>query len=264
MKLQNAYETIRDPTKRREYDLRWSGIRDSLRAKQESDWRQAEAAQAEKKRATEARAKEQKEDIARQERLRRLEQFRWKYDDEIFELSRAIRKLVADLKRLQDQDVENSRKERERNGWWAYLASPILGKEKETDEQKQAREKTRLHRLASNSIKGNELKEKEARLQRLQDALQNVNDKIAAEKKKAEDEKRKVEDEARARRLRMEQEARDRAMHEIMRKFGQSPERTGRMGGERSPRSPRSSSGTRDTRGTRSCTDGGGGGGETP
>ena len=215
MKLQNAYETIGDPTKRREYDLRWSGIRDSLRAKQESDWRQAEAAQAEKKRATEARAKEQEKDIARQERLRRLEQFRWKYDDEIFELSRAIRKLVADLKRLQDQDVEDSRKEKERNGWWAYLASPILGKVKETDEQKQAREKTRLHRLASKSIKGSELKEKETRLQRLQDALQNVNDKIAAEKKKAEDEKRKVEDEARARRVRLEQEARDQAMHEV-------------------------------------------------
>ena len=214
-KLQNAYDTISDPAKRRAYDLRWSGIRDTLRAQQESDRRQAEAAQTEKKRATEARVTEQKEDKARQERFRSLELVKSRYDNDIFELSRVVRKLVADLKRLQDQDDEDLRKERERNGWWAYLASPIYGKVNETEEQKQARETERLHRLASKSIKGSELNEKQAKLQRLQDALQNVNGKITAEKKTVEDEKKKVEDEARARRLRMEQEARNRAMQEM-------------------------------------------------
>lgn len=125
-----------------------------------------------------------------------------------------IRKLVADLKRLQEQDDEDLRKERERNGWWAYLASPIYGKVSETDEQKQTRETKRLDRVASKSIKGSELDEKKARLQRLQDALQNVSGKIAAEKKRAEDEKKRVEYEATARKLKMEQEARDRAMQE--------------------------------------------------
>ena len=214
-KLQNAYDTIGDPAKRRAYDLRWSGIRDSLRAQQESDSRRAEAAQTEKKRATEARATERKEDKARQERFRSLELVKSRYDNDIFELSRVVRKLVADLKHLQDQDDEDLRKERERNGWWAYLASPIYGKVNETDEQQQARETERLHRLASKRIKGSELDEKQAKLQRLQDALQNVNGKIAAEKKKVEDEKKKVEDEARARRLRMEHEARNRAMQEM-------------------------------------------------
>ena len=85
----------------------------------------------------------------------------------------------------------------------------------ETDEQKQERETKRLHRLASKSIKGSELGEKEARLRRLQDSLQDVNGKIAAEKNKAEIEKKKLEDEARARKLRMEQGARNRAMQEM-------------------------------------------------
>lgn len=214
-KLQNAYDTINDPAKRRAYDLRWPSIRDSIRAKQESDRRQAEAAQTEEKRAAEARARKQKEDAALQERLRNFELAKSRYDSDIFELSRVIRKLAADLKRLQDQDEEDLRAERERNGWWAYLASPIYGKESETDEQKQTRETKRLDRVASRSIKGSELDEKTARLQRLQEALQNVSDKIALEKKKAEDEKKREQFEARAREVAAERDARVRAMQEM-------------------------------------------------
>ena len=214
-KLQNAYDTISDPTKRRAYDLRWPSIRDGLRARQESEKRQAEASQAEAKRAAEARARKQQEEKAREERLRNLEQNRRKYDHDIPELSRVIRKLVADLKRLKDQDDEDARKERERNGWWAYLTSPIYGKVKETDEQKQERDNKRLQRNAAKTIKESDLAVKEAKLQKLQDALRDVNGRIAVEKKKVEDEKRRVEAEERARKIKIEQEARDRAMREF-------------------------------------------------
>ena len=213
-KLQNAYDTIGDPSKRRIYDLRWPSIRDGLRARQESEKRQADAAQAEEKRAAEARAKRQQEDRAREERLRNLEQNRWKYDGDIFELSRVIRKLVADLKRLKEQDDEDARKEKERNGWWAYLRSPIYGQVKETDEQKQERDNKRHQRNAVKRIKESDLAEKEARLRNLQDALRGVDSRIAVEKRKVADEKRRVEEEERARKLKVEQEARDRARRE--------------------------------------------------
>ncbi len=212
IELQNAYDTIRDPDKRRAYDIRWMGIRDHLQAQRESDKCQAEAAETARKRATEGRAKKQKEDDARQERLRSLEMFKSRYDSDIFELNRVVRKLTADFKRLQDQDDEDLRKERKRNSWWTYLSSPIYGKVNETDEQKQKRETERLHRLASKSIKRSELQGKEAKLQTLQDALQNVNSKIAAEKKKAEDE---ALAQARERRRKMDQEAREQAQREM-------------------------------------------------
>ncbi len=212
LKLQNAYDTISDPEKRRVYDVRWASIRDSLRAQQESERRQAEAAETERKRATEERAKNQREEAARQERLRPLELLKFKYDSDIFEINRVVRKLNRDLKRLQDQDDGDLRKERERNSWWAYLASPIYGKLKDTDEQKQKRETERLHRHASKSIKVSELHTKEAKLQGLQDALKGVNSQIAAEKMRAEDE---VRAQARERVLRMQQEAGSRAQQEI-------------------------------------------------
>lgn len=215
MKLQNAYDTISDPTKRRAYDVKWAGIRDKVQAQQEVDRRQAEAAETERRRVAEERAKKQKEDELRQESLRIWGLSKSRYDNDIFELGRAMRKLTADLKRLQDQDDEDARKERERNGWLAYLTRPIYGGADETEEQKQERENERLHRLASKSIKGSELREKEAKLRTLQMALQNVNSNIAAVKKKAEDERVRLDNEARARRLKVEQEARDRAMQEM-------------------------------------------------
>ncbi len=209
-KLQNAYEVISDPVQRRAYNLRWPGIRDSERARRESEQRQADAAQAEKKRAAAAKAKRQEEDTARRERLGNLESAKRRYDDDIFELARAIRKLVADLKRLEELDAEDVKKERERNGWWAYLAAPIYGRAEETEEQKGERETARLNRVAGRRVKGSELAEKEKRMQRLREALENVSGRIEGEKRKAEDERRRGEEEARARRAKMEQEARER------------------------------------------------------
>lgn len=208
MKLQNAYDTISDPEKRRAYDKKWTGIRDSIRAKQDSDRRQAGTAETEKGRITKEATEKQKEDDAHKERLRRLEIFKSRYNSDIFEVNRVINKLKADLKRLQDYDNEDLKKQKEQNSWWAYLASPIYSKMNETDEQKQARETERLHRVASRTIKRSELLEKETKLQRLQDALKNVNNEIAGEKKKAEDEARaEAQAQARKENMRMEHEA---------------------------------------------------------
>ena len=99
------------------YDRRWPDIRDKVRTQRESDKRQNEAAETENRRASDERAEMQRKETARQERLRSLNLSRSRYDSDVFELRRAVRKLTADLKRLQDRDDEETRKEKERNSW---------------------------------------------------------------------------------------------------------------------------------------------------
>ena len=187
--------------KRQAYDLRWSGIRETLRAEQESAKREAEA-----------KAKAQKEECTRQGRLRDLALAKSRLDTDIFELSRVIRRLNADLQRIHGEDEEDLREEKQRNGWWTYL---IHGKVRETEEEIQKRDTTRLHRRASKTIKESELGEKTGRLQRLQEALRNTECKITLERQQVEADKRKAEAETRARKARMEQEARTRAAQEM-------------------------------------------------
>ena len=128
----------------------------------------------------------------------------------MFEINRQIRRLKAELKRLQDQDDEESRKERERNSWFTYFTSPFYGKAEETQEQKQQRDAERLQRLASRSIKGNELSRLEVRHQALQSALDGICSKIVTEKQRIDNEAR-AQEARRQERLRREQEAKRQA-----------------------------------------------------
>ncbi len=97
----------------------------------------------------------------------------------------------------------------------------MYGKTVETEEQNMARETTRLHRVASKSIKKSELKDKEAKLQTLQKALDEVNTKIGAEMKRAEDD-------AREKQQRMGARSKASLGAREARKAGKGPARAGR------------------------------------
>ncbi|KAI9698646.1 MAG: hypothetical protein M1836_003755 [Candelina mexicana] len=211
--LVSAYETISDPDKRRAYDTQWVHIRNSQRTQQEAKKRQAEAAETELRKVAKEKANRQEEGKQRQNRLRHLELLKTTYDGEIFEVNRVVVRLVADLKRIQDQDDEELRKKSEANSWWAFFTSPIYGKPEETEQQRQEQETERLQRLARKSIKENDLSQRRAKLQNLQGALQDVTSKITAEKREEEKEAR-IQAAERQERLRKEQETKRRVEEE--------------------------------------------------
>ena len=158
-----------------------------------------------------------REESARQERLQHLQKLKWGQEDEIYEASRGIRRLTAELNRLKALDDEAIKKERELNGWWRFITSSISGKVIETEEQKQGREMERLQRVASKSIKESEIAYQEDLLRRSRLVLEGLDRNIAAVKKLAEDE-------ARAKALRQQEisrkveEARRGAQEEQMRR----------------------------------------------
>ena len=217
LKLLEAYETLSDPSTRYRYDRLWPGIKNRRNAQREARKGQEQAAEAPPKRAAEEALHRQRQQKASQDRLQILEQSRSQRDSSIFEINREIRRLRAELKRLQDKDDEERKKQREKSSWWAYLTSPIYGKTAETDKEKLQREAERLQRLASTSIKTNELKCKEATLKALETDLKIINLRIATEKKRYEEEAR-AQESIRKEQLRQEQLMQERLRQEQLRK----------------------------------------------
>lgn len=189
--MSNAYETIKEPGARRIYDTKWGSIKQNARAKEEKHKRETETTETEQKKATEENVEKQRQASAQQKGLQNLYTQKCRHEGDVFENNRVVRKLVADLKRLQDQDNDEKRKERERNSWWTFVIVPIHGEVKETEEQKRIRETERLQRRAGRSIKEGQLAQKEAVLQRSRDALDEVNSKIAALKEQEEEDARR-------------------------------------------------------------------------
>ena len=187
MKLLAAYETISDPDKRRSYDEKWI----SQRGQREAKKREAEDLDTQRRKAAEATFCEEKERRAWQERLRPLEQLKNKYNSEIFELNRSIRRLSADLKRLRDQDDLDARKDKAKDSWWTYLTAPVYGKANETEEQMQQRRDEAVHRRAVENLKEYHLSQKEAKLQTVESTLRELDRRIAVEREKFKDEELK-------------------------------------------------------------------------
>ena len=192
-KLGQAYDTLKDPAKRREYDFIWARITNKQwKGHEESEPRATEtAAEAERKRAgAAAQEKASKAEEERRRRLQFLESKRKLYDAQVFEVNRNARKLAADIKRIQELDDEATKKEQARNSWWAYISSPIYGRVQESDEEKRQREAERLQRTASRRIKTVELVREEGNLRSLKDKLEVVNAEITVEKRRQEEEAR--------------------------------------------------------------------------
>ncbi|KAL9578556.1 MAG: hypothetical protein Q9212_005642 [Teloschistes hypoglaucus] len=211
--LLRAYETTSDPAQRRLYDIQWEHIRTQVNVQQEAKKHAAEAAETERK----DNLNKQREQKARSERLERFYQHKSSLDRDIFELNRVVTRLTNEIKRLQEQDEEEKRRERANDSWWTFVTSPIYGKTKESDEMKQRREEGRRQRLTSRYIKGFELEQKEARLKEMTSSLLDVEMKIAAEKRRSEDEAR-AQEYQRQEKLRQEQEIRRRQEQEVKKK----------------------------------------------
>lgn len=145
------------------------------------------------------------------EQLVQLEKQKSEYESKIFEGSRVIRNLSATLKRLQERDDEDLRKEAERNSWWTFFTSPIYGKQApETEDQRRQRAFHRIERLHTKSIKEKELIQEEANLNNLKDRRDDAVTKIAVLKQKKEN--ARLAEEARVQeRVRKEQEAKRQA-----------------------------------------------------
>jgi hypothetical protein len=197
-KLGQAYETIKDPIKRRNYDLVWAQLNVTSRKSYEvpeskSNSTENTTQEETKKTSTPTQDENEKEQERRRQCLRQWESQKTVYEGYVFEANRKVRKVNAELKRLQELDEEDEKKDVERSGWWKFLSSPLHGRTQESDVESAARLFERLQRCSSRRIKSLELEREEASLQAWKNKLQALNDKITAEKKEQEEENQQEE-----------------------------------------------------------------------
>lgn len=159
------YEVLSDAQKRQEYNVCWSGIRSAQAADQdaEAERKRAEAERAKNqeanargpsqsafskarlkaikamRKAHEAEKQRYEREIERQrEQLRDLRE-KVMHESKIFKLRRVVTRLNAELKRLDEQDEEDGKKDAQRNSWWTYFSSSIFRTERDKGGKAKAR-----------------------------------------------------------------------------------------------------------------------------
>ncbi|KAI0910958.1 hypothetical protein F4823DRAFT_588249 [Ustulina deusta] len=129
---------------------------------------------------------------------------------DIFEARRNVRKLEAEIDRLQEEDVADARQAGNQASWWGNMSSFLFGAGSEgaggSQEAKEERERRRLNRSAAIRIKSMEMLNKTNRLHALETAAESTAMAIEELKQQIRVEEQKQEDERAAQAQRKMQE----------------------------------------------------------
>ncbi|KAK2767684.1 hypothetical protein FQN54_003842 [Arachnomyces sp. PD_36] len=182
-RLSEAYETLRNPRKRMEYDIKRLRVNNIQLTRQATENREAEAAENRRKSEAE-KPKPENKDI---ENLTNLGNERASYRESIGEIRQRIIRNIGTLQDLQDQDDEALRQEARESSdaWFQNLHG--APKKPDQEQQKETRERERLQRVARRRIIDNEVEQDKAKLQILGDRLQDIMEKISAIKKRLDE-----------------------------------------------------------------------------
>ena len=177
MKLARAYETLKDESKRRAYDLIYPSIRRSRPTTQTPRPPPASPPQPE--------ALSEAAQIAALEKSKQERGARWwtkknAFDSSIFELQRGIRRLEQDIKILDSIVAAEAAKEAQKNSWGTWLLSPITKKVEESEEEKERKDRERQERRIEKDMKERRLESKKADLKKEESLLGKAKEEVDA------------------------------------------------------------------------------------
>jgi hypothetical protein len=170
-KLVRAYETLKDESERRKYDL----IYPSLKGKngpsqyaQKAYTTPASSSQSETLSEAAHIAKLQK---SKQERAARWWTSNTIFESSIFEIRRVIRQLEQEIKRIDSIFAAEAAEEAQKNSWSAWLLSPIYKKAPETEEQKALKDRARQERRIEKDMKERRMDVQKAKLEAVETSM---------------------------------------------------------------------------------------------
>ncbi|RDW77879.1 hypothetical protein BP5796_05731 [Coleophoma crateriformis] len=180
LKLGRAYATLKDESKRREYDIVYPSItrtRPSPQTTQASRPRPAST--------PESQAVSDKIRIAELQKLKQERAVRWwskknTFDSSIFELQRDIRRLEQEIKNLDSIAAAEAAEEAQKNSWGTWLLSPIYKKVEESEEEKAYKDRARQERRIEKDMKERRLDLKKVVLGKEESLLREVKERVDA------------------------------------------------------------------------------------
>ncbi|XMA10407.1 hypothetical protein WAI453_003198 [Rhynchosporium graminicola] len=141
-RLGRAYETLKDESQRRNYDLIYPSITRTRPSPQATQTSRPPASTSQSVALSEA-AQIAALRKAKQERGARWLTRRNFIDSSIFELQRDIRRLQQDIKSLDEIVASEIAEEAQKNSWGAWLLSPIYKRAEDSEEEKARKDRKR-------------------------------------------------------------------------------------------------------------------------
>ncbi|OBT92755.1 hypothetical protein VE01_09121 [Pseudogymnoascus verrucosus] len=174
--LGEAFETLKDENKRREYDLKYPTIR---RSGPSSQTTQTPAS------TPRTGALSEDEQIAALLKSKQERSARWRteknvFDSSIFELRREVRRLEQEIKNLDSIVAAEAAAEARKNSWGTWLLSPIYRKAEDTEDEKERKGIERQERKLEKDWKERVLGVRKAELKKEESQLRNAKEKVDA------------------------------------------------------------------------------------
>jgi hypothetical protein len=176
LKLGQAYETLKDANKRREYDLIYPSIaRRRTSSQHEQTPRPTPTSTPQPVSEAAQIAALQK---SKQERNARWRNKKINFDSLISELQKGIRQLEQEIKNLDSILAAEAAVEAQKNSWGAWLLSPLYNQVEESEEEKARKDIGRQERRIEKDMKERRLESKQAEVKREQNLLNRANEEI--------------------------------------------------------------------------------------
>jgi curved DNA-binding protein CbpA len=163
-KLVRAYETLKNESERRKYDL----IYPSPKGKDASSQYMQEPCSGPVPTSQSETASEAAQ-IAALQKLKQERAARWRtnnmtFESSIFEIKREIRRLEQDIKDLDSILAAEAAAETQKNSWSTWLLSPVYKKAEDSNEEKARKDRARQERRIEKDMKERRLDANKARL----------------------------------------------------------------------------------------------------
>lgn len=180
LKLGEAYETLKDESKRRAYDLIYPSIRRIRLSPQNTQTPRPPPVSTPQPGALSDAAQ-----IAALQRLKTERGARWQIkknalNSSIFELQRGIRRLEQEIKNLDSIFAAEAATEARKNSWGAWLLSPIYKKTEDSEEEKTRKDRGKQERRIEKDMKERRLELKKADLKNDENLLRKAEEEVDA------------------------------------------------------------------------------------